>query len=187
MHWFSNKCSRCSEKVKSLEGIFESDSIFLHAQLAPELTVGRRDPSAPVKTQMKWNSSCYPCWQIQPLGVSPFHSRLSFCNKDLVEYANFWIVWKVLKTSQEQMDSVYVGNELAVSWVSVECPLCLQRSLNFQQFLSKYSKVGIPFLGKGFKNNPSESCSRCPVAPLEQGIRNSSFVTDRKDLVWATD
>lgn len=42
-----------------------------------------------------------------------FHSRLSLCNRDLVEYVYFWITWKVLKTSQEQMDSMYVSNEFS--------------------------------------------------------------------------
>lgn len=42
--------------MKSLEEIFESDSTFLLAQLAPELTMGRRDPSAPVKAQIKMES-----------------------------------------------------------------------------------------------------------------------------------
>lgn len=57
-----------------------------------------------------------------PLGETPFHSRLSLCNKDLVEYAYFWIIWKVLKTSLEQMDSIYVGNEFScVVSISGEC------------------------------------------------------------------
>lgn len=59
------------------------------------------------------NSSYYPYWQIWPLGGTPFHSRLSICNKDLVECGYFWIIWKVLKTSLEQRDSTYVGNEFS--------------------------------------------------------------------------
>lgn len=39
--------------MKSLEEIFESDSAFLLEQLAPELTMGRRGPSAPVKAPIK--------------------------------------------------------------------------------------------------------------------------------------
>lgn len=85
-----------------------------------------------------------------PLGETPFHSRLSLCNKDLVEYAYFWIIWKVLKTCLEQKDSMWAMS-LAVSWASVESPLCLQRSLNFQQYLSKCSNNGNPLFMEGFK------------------------------------
>lgn len=77
---------------------------------------------------------------------------------------------------------------LAVSWASVESALCLQRSLNFQQFLSKCSNNGNPLPREGFKKNiPQRIPCRCLVTPLEQGTRSSSLVTDQKDLVWATD
>lgn len=46
---------------------------------------------------------------------------------------------------------------LTVSWASVESALCLQRSLNFQQFLSNAATMGIPFLGKDLKKHPSKN------------------------------
>lgn len=46
----------------------------------------------------------------------PFTSRLSLCNKDPVEWVQFWIAWEVLKPPQEQTDPLNIwAVSLAVS------------------------------------------------------------------------
>lgn len=96
---------------------------------------------------------------IAPSRELPFTSRLSLCTKDPVECVHFWIAWKVLKPSQEQMDSTYMGNEFSCKehrhqW-RVLC--ACEGHLTFSSYYPNAVMVGIPFLGKNLKKEPSKS------------------------------
>lgn len=97
------------------------------------------------------NSSSYPYWHIVPCGELPFTPDWVFAIETWLNMYISGLPGRSWKHPRNKWTLCMWAMSLAVSWASVESPLCFQRSLNFQQFLSKCSNSGTPLSREGFK------------------------------------